>query len=93
MSVHKLYVLGFLRKLSNRTGMTCLTVSHDLNLAAKYSTKVIVLQRPGKIYAIGDPRDVITERMIHDVYDVDCDIVNDHGTPHVILQGVLEESR
>ncbi|MBQ7978529.1 MAG: ABC transporter ATP-binding protein [Candidatus Methanomethylophilaceae archaeon] len=90
---HQLYVSEFLRKLSDRTGMTCFTVSHDLNLAAKYATKVIVLQRPGKIYAIGDPRDVITERMIHDVYDVDCDIVDDHGTPHVILQGVLEESR
>lgn len=86
---HQIYVSAFLRRLSDRTGMTCFTVSHDLNLAAKYATKVIVLQRPGKIYAVGAPKDVITEQMIRDVYDVECEIGDDHGTPHVILQGVL----
>ncbi len=86
---HQIYVSAFLRRLSDKTGMTCFTVSHDLNLAAKYATKVIVLQRPGKIYAIGEPNEVINEQMIHDVYNVDSEIVDDHGTPHVILQGVL----
>lgn len=90
---HQIYVSAFLRRLSDRTGMTCFTVSHDLNLAAKYATKVIVLQRPGKVYAIGNPKDVITKQMIRDVYEVDCDIVDDNGTPHVILQGVLEEKK
>ncbi len=89
---HQIYVSAFLRKLSDTTGMTAFTVSHDLNLAAKYATKVIVLQRPGKIYAIGSPEEVITKQMIHDVYEVDCEVVDDNGTPHVILQGVLEES-
>ncbi len=88
---HQLYVSAFLRKLSDATGMTCFTVSHDLNLAAKYATKVIVLERPGKIYAIGDPKEVITKQMISDVYDVECEVIDDHGTPHVILQGVMEE--
>ena len=86
---HQIYVSAFLRRLSDKTGMTCFTVSHDLNLDAKYATKVIVLQRPGKIYAIGEPNEVINEQMIHDVYNVDSEIVDDHGTPHVILQGVL----
>lgn len=64
-------------------------MSHDLNLAAKYATKVIVPQKLGRIYAVGTPKDVITEEMIRDVYDVECEIDDDHGTPHVILQGVL----
>lgn len=64
-------------------------MSHDLNLAAKYATKVIVLQKLGRIYAVGTPKDVITEEMIRDVYDVECEIGDDHGAPHVILQGVL----
>lgn len=89
---HQIYVSAFLRKLSDRTGMTCFTVSHDLNLAAKYATKIIVLQKPGKIYAVGTPKDVITEEMIRDVYDVECEIGDDHGTPHVMLQGVLGSS-
>ncbi len=86
---HQVYVSAFLRGLSERTGTTCFTVSHDLNLAAKYATKVIVLRKPGRIYAIGRPEEVITEEMIRDVYDMDCEIVDDHGAPHVILQGVL----
>lgn len=86
---HQIYVSAFLRRLSDRTGMTCFTVSHDLNLAARYATKIIVLQRPGKIYSVGAPKDVITKTMIRDVYDVDCEIGDDHGIPHVVLRGVL----
>ncbi len=89
---HQIYVSAFLRRLTEKTGITSFTVSHDLNLAAKYATKVIVLKRPGEIYAIGDPKDVITKRMIHDVYNVDCEVIDDHGVPHVLLQGVLEET-
>ena len=89
---HQVYVSAFLRRLSERTGITAFTVSHDLNLAAKYATSVIVLQKPGKIYAIGKPEDVITKKMINDVYNVDCEIIDDHGIPHVILQGVLEDT-
>lgn len=88
---HQIYVSAFLRELSDRTGITAFTVSHDLNLAAKYATSVIVLQKPGKIYAVGKPQDVITKQMIHDVYNVDAEIVDDNGVPHVILQGVLGE--
>lgn len=88
---HQIYVSAFLRKLSDRTGITCFTVSHDLNLAAKYATKVIVLQRPGKIYSIGDPKEVINAKMIEDVYEVRSEIVADGAMPHVMLQGVLEE--
>ncbi len=90
---HQIYVSAFLRKLSDRAGMTCFTVSHDLNLAAKYATKVIVLRKPGVVYAIGDPKSVITERMVRDVYEVECDVIDDRGTPHVMLQGVMEEGR
>ncbi|MFA6642138.1 MAG: ABC transporter ATP-binding protein [Methanomethylophilus sp.] len=90
---HQIYVSAFLRMLSDKTGITCFTVSHDLNLAAKYATKVIVLQRPGKIYSIGNPKEVINEKMISDVYEVESNIIDDHCTPHVLLQGVMEESR
>ncbi len=89
---HQIYVSAFLRKLSEKTQTTCFTVSHDLNLAAKYATKAIVLQRPGKIYAIGKPKDVITEQMIRDVYEVESKVIDDNGVPHVILDGVMEES-
>jgi iron complex transport system ATP-binding protein len=90
---HQIYVSAFLRMLSDKVGITCFTVSHDLNLAAKYATKVIVLQKPGRIYSIGDPKDVINGKMISDVYEVESGIFSDGETHHVMLQGVMEESR
>ncbi len=86
---HQIYVSAFLRNLTDKAGMTCFTVSHDLNLAAKHATKILVLKKPGVVYDIGRPEEVITERMVRDVYGVCCDIVDDHGAPHVMLQDVL----
>ena len=90
---HQIYVSAFLRRFTEKTHTTCFTVSHDLNLAAKYATKVIVLRRPGEIYAIGKPQEVITEKMIREVYEVESEIINDRGNPHVILDGVMAESK
>lgn len=58
----------------------CLIVAlHDLNLAIRYSDRVMVLDKKG-IYDIGKPADVITSEMIKDVYGVSADIVSDsHG--------------
>ncbi|MBR2255164.1 MAG: ABC transporter ATP-binding protein [Candidatus Methanomethylophilaceae archaeon] len=86
---HQVYVSDFLKELAARTHITVFTVSHDLNLAAKYADTVIVMKRPGILYGIGTAEEMITQRMIRDVYGVDCEITEDHGTPHVVLQDVL----
>ncbi len=58
----------------------CLIVAlHDLNLAIRYSDRVMVLNDK-RIYNIGKPEDVITSKMIRDVYGVSADILEDeHG--------------
>ncbi len=86
---HQVYVSAFLKELSDRTGITVFTVSHDLNLAAKYADKVVVMKKPGLLYGVGTSEEMITREMIKEVYGVDCDISDDHGTPHVVLQDVL----
>jgi len=85
---HQMYVSAFLKELSKRTGMLVLMISHDLNLSAKFADSIIVMKKPGEIGAIGKPSEVITKEMISEVYDVDCDIIDDRGTPHVVLQYV-----
>jgi len=85
---HQIYVSAFLKKLAKRAGMTIIMISHDLNLASKFADRIIVLQSPGKIYGVGTPQEVISRSMIEDVYKVGCNIVDDNGTPHVILQSV-----
>ena len=90
---HQIYVSSFLSKLSKRTGTTVIMISHDLNLAARFADRVIVMERPGRIYSVGAPKDVFTEDMIRDVYNVSCSIVDDDGSPHVILKNVFRPQR
>ncbi len=85
---HQIYVTAFLKKLSAKTGMTIIMISHDLNLAAKFADRVIVMEAPGKIHSIGTPQEVFTEKMISEVYNVKCRVEDDGGTPHIVLQYV-----
>lgn len=63
----------------------CLVVAlHDINLALRYSDRVIVL-KDGKIYDQGSPESVITEKMIRDVYDVKAKIIDEDGHPYIHL--------
>ena len=59
-------------------------ISHDLNIAAKYSDTMIMLNG-GYIYAIGTPSEVITKENIKAVYGVDSEIIQSHGRPHLIM--------
>lgn len=61
----------------------CLIVAlHDLNLAMRYSDKVIVLD-DGGIYDMGPPDKVINSEMIKKVYGVDAHIVNDDNGTYI----------
>lgn len=85
---HQMYVSSFLKKLSALTGIAVVMISHDLNLAAKYADRIIVMEPPGRIYGIGTPHEMITSEMISRVYKVRSEIVDDHGTPHIMLESV-----
>ncbi len=86
---HQIFVSDFMHELSEATDNMILMISHDLNLAARYARTVIVMSKPGVIYDIGSPADVITEGMIRDVYDVDAEVVTKDGRPYVFLKNAL----
>ena len=65
-------------------------ICHDINIAAKYSDKIILLC-DGSIYAMGKPREVITEDNLAKVYGVTSKIIDDDGRPHVILKDTIPE--
>lgn len=81
---HQLGISKLLRKLSREKNIMVIMISHDLNIAAKYSDNVIMMHKGG-IYAVGTPAEVLTRENIMHVYGVDCDIVDDHGVPHLIM--------
>ena len=81
---HQMEVTRILRDLSQKKGILVIMISHDLNIASKYSDTMIMLYG-GSIYAIGTPSEVITKENIKAVYDVDSEIIDSHGRPHLIM--------
>ncbi len=77
------------KELSVKTGMSVLMISHDLNIAARYADRLLVLELPGRVHSIGTPFETITREMVREVYHVDCNVVEDSGSPHVILRDVI----
>ncbi|MUH95027.1 heme ABC transporter ATP-binding protein [Aliivibrio fischeri] len=63
---HQHNTLKLARELAS-DGAAVIVVLHDLNLAAQYSDRVIVLQ-DGKLQADGAPWEAITSEMIENVY-------------------------
>lgn len=81
---HQMEVTMLLKDMSVKKGILVIMISHDINIAAKYSDKIIMLSE-GTIFVAGKPNDVITEENIRSVYHVDSKIIEDEGRPHVIL--------
>ncbi|MCV9910008.1 ABC transporter ATP-binding protein [Brucella sp. HL-2] len=59
----------------NRTVIASL---HDLGLAAKYCTRLIVLD-DGRLIADGTPEDVLTSALLRDVYGIDAQLMKIDG--------------
>ena len=85
---HQLDVTKMLTKLSVEKGILIIMISHDINIAAKFSDEVIMMHQ-GHIYDVGTPDHVINEENLKVVYGVESKIVDDDGRPHVILKDAI----
>lgn len=71
-----------------RAGTTVIAILHDLNLAARFADRVVVLHR-GRIAASGTPRETITSAMLRHVFEVDTNVDLIAGSlPHVLPQAM-----
>ena len=84
---HQVEVLRLARSLQ-RDGYTIAVVLHDLHLAFRYATHLLVMKE-GRIVAQGDPGAVVTAELIEDVYGLPCRVLPDPetGRPLVIPAG------
>ncbi len=85
---HQIDVVKMLRDLAHEKSILVIMISHDINIAAKYSDEVIMLNA-GTIYAVGTPNDVITPENLRVVYGVESVVIEDEGMPHVILRDAI----
>ena len=65
-------------------------VLHDLNSAARYSHHMIALCE-GAVHAAGPPHEVVTSRVIRDIFGVEADIIYDprNGSPQCLPYRLL----
>jgi iron complex transport system ATP-binding protein len=82
---HQLSILDLIGKLNRQNHMTVVAAFHDLNLAAEYCHRLVVLDR-GRVVAQGAPHEVLTRDMLRQVYGVVVLIQRNplSGKPHVI---------
>jgi iron complex transport system ATP-binding protein len=87
---HQLEVLDLVRRLNHERGMTIVLVLHDLNQAARYSDRMVALQR-GQIVADGPPAQVLTPHLLERIFGVRAHIVPDpaSGAPVCLPYAVL----
>jgi iron complex transport system ATP-binding protein len=83
---HQVSIYGLLRELA-RKGILVIAVTHDLNLAAGFSTRVVLLQS-GRVAADASPREVFAPGIIREVFGIESRIVpGNEGNPWIVYGG------
>ena len=75
---HQVEVLELAAALQ-RQGRTVVAVLHELALAFRYATHLVVMHQ-GAIVAQGRPREIVTEQLIEKVFDLPCQLLHDPQT-------------
>jgi cobalamin transport system ATP-binding protein len=66
---HQMQFYDILERLNRERRMTVVTVTHDINLAARYAQRVVAI-REGQIIAEGTPESVFTPEHLYDVFEI-----------------------
>jgi iron complex transport system ATP-binding protein len=64
---HQVRIMDLMEKLKQKKGVTIIMISHDVNLAAMYADRLLLLKN-GQIASLGTPDEVLTFRTLEDVY-------------------------
>lgn len=89
---HQQQLLDTIRKEVKERELTVISVFHDINLAALYCDRLLLIDQ-GEIAKIGEPRDVVDETIIQTVYDAYIKVQPhvDYPKPQVMLMPVEDK--
>jgi iron complex transport system ATP-binding protein len=87
---HQLQVFELIRNLVEQ-GLTAIAVVHDLNLAARYCDRLVLLSQ-GQVHACGKVGEVLTAENLARVFNVRARVEQDPtlGSPRVTVLSALE---
>ena len=76
--------MKILKNISIKKEISVIIIIHDLNLASLFCDSLIIL-KDGKFIEKGSPKEVINEKNIKSVYNLDCKVCyNENGKPYII---------
>ena len=76
--LHQLKILGLVRRLVN-DGLTAIAAIHDLNLAARYCDRLVLLDE-GRVVTDGRPEEVLTAETLESAFGVRSALYRDPNT-------------
>ncbi|KAB3519138.1 ATP-binding cassette domain-containing protein [Corynebacterium sp. zg254] len=82
---HQVDILELCRRMYEQQQRTVVAVLHDLNLATRYATHLVVM-KDGAVVAQGHPHEVMTAQLMEDVFNLPSLVIEDPitSTPLVI---------
>jgi iron complex transport system ATP-binding protein len=80
---HQLEVMEIVRDLAREKKIAVVMAIHDLNLASRFSDKLVMLKN-GRVYAAGEPDALLNEENIGKVYGIEAVIMNAVGRPYIV---------
>ncbi len=84
---HQFEILELLQKLNKNCGLTVVMVLHDLNLASRFSGRMIALKN-GETALDGNSDEVVTEKNLYDIFRVKSRITESDGCRTALYTGV-----
>ena len=83
---HQVEILDLVKRLNREQGVTVIGAMHDLNMAALYFDRLLLLKE-GRIFADGTPEKVLTAETIKEVFSASVQVTQHPLTksPHVII--------
>ena len=79
---HQLEILELIANLAGDKAVGAVMAMHDLNLAARFSDRIMMLHH-GKLFCSGTPPEVMTPRNIAKVYGVEAAVFRENGYIHI----------
>ena len=81
---HQLEVMEIVRKLIQERKISAIMAMHDLNLASRFSDRMVMLKN-GQVFVVGVPGLVLSPENIKVAYGVEAQVTNgQEGKPHVV---------
>ena len=89
---HQVKILDFVKKMNRDLKITVIMVIHDLNMAAEYCSKLVMLKQ-GRVFIDDTPEQVLTYKNIEEVYETLVIVEKNPLTEKPFIIPVTENAR